>query len=97
MSALIMSSLLDCEQSAPSLVELGICVGSECIQLHGTRIATWRGTGPCSVYVAICDECYEQRLDADEREFMVELAGASRVRDIGLHELHLGEFPRRSS
>lgn len=72
-------------------VDLGICVGAECIKAHGTRIATWAGRGPCSAYV-VCDECHRDRLTDEERAHMVELRGADRVRAIGLHGLHHGRF-----
>jgi hypothetical protein len=73
-------------------VELGMCIGSECIRIHGLRVATWKGTGPCSIYV-VCDECHAQRLTAEERDHMVELFGAAWVRHLGLHEMHNGRRP----
>lgn len=69
--------------------ELGICVGSECVAEHGIRVATWKGTGKCSIYV-VCDECHEQRLTEDEREFMIQVTGAGWIRSLGLHRLHNG-------
>ncbi len=73
------------------MVELGVCIGADCIREHGVRIATWHGTGPCSIYV-VCDECYETRLTPEERTHMTEMAGAARIRGIGLNALHHGRF-----
>lgn len=74
-----------------SLVDLGVCIGAECMKTHGMRLATRRGTGPCSIYI-VCDECYEKRLTHDERTHMVEVRGVEWVRHLGLHKLHNGRF-----
>jgi hypothetical protein len=74
------------------MVELGFCIGKECLRIHGIRLATWRGTGPCSIYV-VCDECHAERLTDEERKHMVEMRGAKRVRQLGVHELHDGRLP----
>ncbi len=73
------------------LVDLAFCIGADCVREHGVRIATYRGVGPCSIYI-VCDDCYENQLTSDERRHMVEVVGADRVRDFGLHKLHLGRF-----
>jgi len=72
-----------------TLVDLAFCIGSECNRLHGVRLATRRGTGPCSIYI-VCDECFAKRLTGDERAHMIEIKGAPWVRHLGLHELHNG-------
>ncbi len=79
------------ELNEDGLVHLGICVGTDCIREHGTRIATWRGFGPSTIYI-VCDDCFEHRLTPDERAHMLPVVGAERVRSIGLHELHDGRF-----
>lgn len=74
------------------LVDLAFCIGSECLRMHGVRLATRRGTGPSSIYV-VCDECYSERLTEEERTHMAEVRGVDRVRHLGLHELHNGRLP----
>lgn len=76
----------------PTMVDLGFCIGAECLRLHGVRLATYRGRGPCSAYI-ICDECYRERLDDEERKHMAEVRGVEWVRHLGLHELHHGRLP----
>ena len=75
-------------------VDLAICVGSECIQLHGLRAATWKGTGPWSI-LRVCDECHSERLTAEERGHMAELFGAPWIRHMGLHAMHNGREAHR--
>ena len=75
-------------------VELAFCIGSESLRLHGVRLATWRGIGRGSILI-VCDECHSERLTNEERQHMVEVSGAARVRQLGLHELHDGRFPAK--
>jgi HEPN domain-containing protein len=70
-------------------VELGVCIGSECIDIHGLRVATWEGIGPCCRYI-VCDECHSTRLTEEERKHMVEVFNAAWIRHLGLHALHNG-------
>lgn len=79
------------EDDEDGLVDLAFCIGSRCTKQHGLRIATWRGTGPSSIYI-VCDECHDDRLTANERAHMVEVRGVERVRHLGLHMLHNGRF-----
>jgi len=74
------------------LVELVYCIGAACLQEHGVRLATRRGVGPCSIYI-VCDECFAERLTDAERVHMIEVCGADRIRELGLHELHHGRLP----
>jgi len=90
---LLLEQVRDAIEADCTDVELGFCIGKECLANHGVRLATRRGLGPCSIYI-VCDECYEQRLTPEEREHMIELEGVDRVRHLGLHELHNGRFPK---
>jgi len=81
----------DLEHDA-TIVDLGYCIGSECSREHGVRVATRRGTGPASIYI-LCDECYEERLEAEAKPFMAEVRGVDWIRHLGLHALHRGAHP----
>lgn len=89
----IQSTLAGALEDPGSAVDLATCIGSECLKMHGVRLATWRGTGPCSIYI-VCDECHAERLTAEEREHMVELFGAAWIRHLGLHSLHSGRIEK---
>ena len=75
-----------------SMVDLCYCIGAECLRTHGTRLATYRGTGPCTIYI-VCDECFAERLTAEEQAHMVEVSGAEWIRYLGLHAMHNGRLP----
>ena len=77
----------------PTIVDLAICVGAECSREHGVRLATRRGYGPASAYI-LCDECFETRLEGEAKPLMREVRGAAWVREIELHALHRGQFPK---
>lgn len=78
------------------VVDLAVCIGAECIADNGMRLATWQGVGSCSIYT-VCDECYLDRLTAEEREHMRELFGAAWVRHLGLHTMQGGRLAKEAT
>lgn len=77
----------------PTIIDLAFCCSAECTRANGIRIATYRGTGSCSIYI-VCDECHDTRLTEEERAEMVEVRGAAWVRHLGLDTLHNGQFTK---
>lgn len=66
-----------------------ICVVGERLAEHGTRLATWTD----GISIGCCDDCYGSLLEELGDKRLHPTADAGRIREMGLHLLHLGQLP----